>query len=102
VPRKDELKYCAGLIHLRAQLRKLIAAESATFIEFDDGEDKEVFGTAETLIVAASEAAADLDGIATYRVGKAVLRVIYDGPYTEDNHEEIINDTNDRAEEILS
>lgn len=95
-------KYCPGLIHLRAQLRKLIAAENATFIKVHDGEEDSVFGTSETLIVQASELAADVDGIVTFIVGRAVLQVIYDGPYTEANAAEIINDTNERAEEILS
>lgn len=99
----DEKKYCPGLIHLRAQLRALIAAEGAAMITIDDGEDPElqVFAADEAGLIAASEYAPELDGILIYQVGDAVLQVIYDGPYGEHNAAEIVADCNERAGEIL-
>lgn len=99
-----DVKYCPGLIHLRKQLRKLIAAEPghADMIQFFDGEEWDKFPITEAGVIAASEMAPEIDGIVRYRVGDAVLQVIYDGPYDEDTAEEIINDWNTRAEDILN
>lgn len=96
-------KYCAGLIYLRAQLRKLVAATGATGIIVDDGEGEKInFATNEPGIIQAADYATEVDGVLAYQVDRAVLHVLYDGPYNEDSAEEIINDTNGRAEEILS
>lgn len=107
MPSSTQLKYCPGLIHLRAQLRKLVAATGATEIKIDDPESEDFaedftkFGVSEDQIIAASEYATEVDAPLYYIVGDASLCVIYDGPYSDDNAAEIINDCNERAETIL-
>lgn len=98
----DKFKYCPGLIHLRAELRKLVAATGAVSIVVEDEEDvSEAYTPDETGICAAADFAPELDGVLRYIVGDAAIQVIYDGPYSEDSAAEIINDCNDRASEIL-
>lgn len=99
---RNSLSYCPGLIHLRQQLRKLLAATGAQQIRFYDGEEWEEFSITEAGITKASEAAVEIDGIVAFKIGDALLQVIYDGSYSDENAEEIINDTNERAEEILA
>lgn len=98
---ENEKKYCPGLIHLRARLRTLAAATGADKIRVFDGEEVENYAVDEAGVIAASEFAPELDGEVYYSVGKATIVVIYDGPYGEHNAAEIINDTNELADEIL-
>lgn len=95
-------KYDPGLAHLRKALRLGISNTGADRIIADDGEGLETFGTDEAEIERASEYAADVDGTVDYRIGIWTIRVIYDGPYSEANAAEIINDCNQVADLYLS
>ena len=91
---ENEKKYDPGLGYLRKALRTLITKTGATEIRLDDGSEVTTHPASEDGVMAAASWAPEIDGILQYYVGEAVLRVIFDGPYSEANAAEIINDMN--------
>lgn len=98
---RGDMKYCPGLIHLRAVLRAMVKETGAPKIRVYDGVDVQKFDTDEPGVMAAANYAPDVDGIVYYSIGKATIQVLYDGPYSEENFQEIINDANEVAATIL-
>lgn len=89
-----------GLVFLRNVIRLCIKAEGAETIKaFEHGERYEWPATPEG-VKEAAQLAEDIDGVVTYRIGRACLQALNDGPYDLDTRAEIVMDCNDRYSEI--
>ena len=93
------LAYLFALLKLAVRSEKLVKAVQPSCL-VNDGVGYKLFGSSELLLLKAAEVAQDVDGIVNYKIGEALFRVIYDGPYTADNAAEIVNDTNEEGEQV--
>jgi len=97
---------CPGMQYLRDRIAA-IARDNDCQIAVNDGEEWSKYPNTQAGIKAAAQAAVDIDGVVRFRFilkdGKgASIYALYDGPYDQDNREEIINDYTTNLNEYLS
>jgi hypothetical protein len=97
----DLIANCPAQALIRKSIRECVKAEGVDVIKVYDGEEWQTFKTDNAGVKEAASMTIEIDGVVTFRIGKATFLGLNDGPYDRDTRAESIIDSNDRFTEIV-